>query len=313
VNRHKQDYLTYSACFARTIDSSRRPSEPRASSIFLTRKYVSPLKNPAEYAFIEPMRRYEELAATKLEDKYQSEVEKYCIKNTINSGTGILGQADPRISETTNPPAYHTLLAESHLIMSRIFHRYHSEEHPIYYTDTDSFFYDYPVSETIATLEPCPTLPFQILKTVPVAVDVKGTSRPEGAVIFRGKMYYQSPDNQAASGWKPNPRSFGEIVEGKLRFVDVERQVIRKWKTRDRAAAILKVGRWHIKKERYGLDTIKRLLRADNKRHRANYDSYQLFLDDEKQGSRAWTLDEAYGHMLDDRSLGRTVETAAYE
>jgi len=186
--------------------------------------------------------------------------------------------------------------------------RYHSEAHPIYYTD--SFFYDYPVSETIATLEPYPTLPFRILSTVPITVDVKGTSRAEGAVIFRGKMYYQSPDNQAASGWKPNPRFFGEIVEGKLRTAGVERQVIRKWKTRDRSVTVLKVGRWHIKKERYDLDTIKRLFRADDKRHRANYDSYQLFLDGERQGSRAWTLDEAYGQMIDDRLLRRPVEAA---
>ncbi len=293
-----------------TLDVEAANAEVTDVRFVLVPVFARDRNNLSEFKFIEPMRLYEELAAVKLEGRYEDEIDKYCVKNTLNSGTGILGQAKPNIGITTNPPAYHTLLAESHLLMSQIFRHYQTQQHPIYYTDTDSFFYDYPVSETISTLEPYPTLPYQTLKTLPLSVAVKGESRREGTVIFRGKMYLQSSDSQAMSGWKPNPRHFTEIVENKLKFAEVERQVIRKWRTREHSVAVLKVGRWHIRKERYDIPTIKRLFQADNKRYRDNYDSYQLFFDGEKQPSRAWTLDETYKQMLrgDNRRLAESVE-----
>lgn len=253
-----------------------------------------------ENAFTTSMRRYEELTTQKLDHKYSTEMKKHAIKGTINANTGKLGQHEHGISRITNPPAYQTLLAESHLFMSRVFHRYHSPAHPIHYMDTDSFFWYEPVDEILEFLEPYPELPYQTPDlTVPLAVDVKGTSRPEGCVIFRGKMYYQAPDSLAYAGWKPYPKHFAEIVEGKLTCANVERQVSRKWRTRDKTVTVLKVGRWYIKKEYYSLEKLRFLFRADNKRRRENYDSYQIFLDGKEQSSRAWTLDEYYRNEPD--------------
>lgn len=237
--------------------------------------------------------RFEDLTSKKLEGKYEDDVEKHCIKSTINSATGTLGQSKYGIAETTNPLAYNTLLAESHLIMSTTFHQHHSEAHPICYCDTDSFFCDQPVEKTLGFLEPYPTLPYQIDNPLPLSVGVKGKSRPEGCIIFRGKMYYQSAENRAFSAWKPHPKTFTEIVEGKLRECDVERQVTRKWLTRDKRATTLKVGRWFYVKEHWDLEKLKQIFRADGKRCRISRDSYQLFLDDKCQWSRAWTRDEA--------------------
>jgi len=44
----------------------------------------------------------------------------------------------------------------------------------------------------------------------------------------------------------------------------------------------------------YNLDKIKDLFKADNKRYRDTYDSYQLFLDNRMEPSRAWTVEEYY-------------------
>jgi hypothetical protein len=246
------------------------------------------------FKHVESMRRYEALTTTKLEGQFSSPVEKECIKATVNSGTGILGQSRPRIVETTNPLAYSTLLGESHLIMSQIYHKYDSPAHPIAYGDTDSFFWDQPVEATIGFLEPYPTLPFQIDKPLPLTISVKGTSRLEGCVIFRGKLYYQSETGQAFSGWKPEPRSFREIVENQLQECEVVRQTTRKWRTRDKSVTHLRVGRWWLQKERWDLSKIKRIFRADDKRCRVSRDSYQLFIDGQSQTSRAWTLEESY-------------------
>lgn len=239
------------------------------------------------------MEKFEELARIKLLKQYESQIVKFCIKNTTNSTSGILGKSHPNFGDTTNIPAYNTLLAQSHLDMSRIFHKYHSKQHPIVYTDTDSFFWHKPVEEIIEDCVPYPTLPFQVFETVPLEVGVRGTSRPEGTVIFRGKMYYQNENSMAFSGWKPFPRFFIQIIQNKPHKIDIERQVSRKWRTRDRYVTSLKIGRWHIKRETWNIKKLKEIFRADTKRKRPTQDSYQLFLDDAKASSRAWTYTES--------------------
>lgn len=237
-------------------------------------------------AFLNPMRRYEELTEIKLNHKYESPIHEYCIKNTINSLSGTIGKSHPKFGATTNLPAYNIMLGQSHLYMSQIFHKYQ----PIYYIDTDSAFTREPLNLTIHDCTAYPELPFQILRTVPLKIGVKG----EGdTVIFRGKMYYQSDNSLGFSAWKPFPQYFKKIIKEKPLKITVERQITRKWRTRDSSVTSLKVGRWFIKKERWNFEKLKRIFRADDKRHRETYDSYQLFLDGAAQGSQAWTAEEA--------------------
>jgi hypothetical protein len=236
----------------------------------------------------ENMRKFEELTMKKMNHDYASDIEKYCIKNTANSTSGILGKSHPYFGDTTNMPAYNTLLAQSHLDMSRIFHMYDSPEHPIYYTDTDSFFWDYTVEKVIEQCEPYPSLPYQTIDTVPLEVGLKGVSCENGAVIFRGKMYYQNPNSFAFSGWKPFPKFFLETIRTKPYEIDVERQLNRKWRTRDKKATVLRTGRWLIVKEYWDLAKLRAIFRADSKRNRVSLDSYALFLDGQKQSSKAW-------------------------
>ena len=70
---------------------------------------------------------------------------------------------------------------------------------------------------------------------------------------------------------------------------------------RDKTAVVLKIGRWFIKKEHWNLKKLKHIFRADTKRKRPTYDSYELFLDDLKADSRAWTWQEAKKKMGETR------------
>jgi hypothetical protein len=239
------------------------------------------------------MQKFEELTRMKLEQKYTSEVEKFAIKNTINSTSGILGKSHPTFAEYTNIPAYNTLLAESHLTMSRLFHKFA----PVTYTDTDSFFSSNPINETIELTAPYPTLPFQTLDTIPLRVGCR--AQPEGnTVVFRAKMYWLNPKNLAFSGWKPFPSFFNKIVQAKTTTATIEKQLNRKFKTRDKSVAKLAVGRWLIKREEWNLEKLKQIFRADTKRQRSTYDSYTLFLNDKNAPSTSWNaqqLNELYG------------------
>ena len=252
---------------------------------------------------------YEKLLYSRLYTKLDP-IEETCLKFTLNAASGKEGEHHHGISTSTNPPAYSTLLAQSHLIMSRIMHTYHRPpDNPIYYTDTDSIFVHDRVEGTIGYLEPYPNLPYHEIEKLPLKIKVKGTTRPEGCVIFRNKMYYQSAEDigrglkysQARGGWKGDPKDYVNIVENKLTTATVHTQVTRKWKTRDKKAAILKTGRWYTMKEQWNLPKIKRIFRADYKRNRtptgkdpsrADYDSYQLHLDDEMRPSQAWRYDQ---------------------
>ena len=250
-------------------------------------------------AFLNPMRKYEELTKIKLTNAYRSEIESHCIKSTINSTSGILGKSHPTFGATTNLPSYNILLGQSHLFMSQIFHRYHTPEHPIAYIDTDSLFWHKPLNVLIRECEAYPDLPFQVLETLPLRISVKGESRPEGTIIFRGKMYFQSENSLAFSAWKPFPQYFAKIIKQKPQETTIERQITRKWRTRNKKAITLKIGRWYIQQDHWNLEKLKEIFRADNKRCRPTYDSYQLFLDGKSVSSRAWTAKESLQQLAE--------------
>jgi type IV secretory pathway component VirB8 len=112
-------------------------------------------------------------------------------------------------------------------------------------------------------------------------------------------MYWLNPKSLAFSGWKPFPSFFNKIVQAKTTSATVERQINRKFKTRDKAVTNLAVGRWFIKRENWNLEKLQEIFRADTKRHRSTYDSYTLFLNDESAQSESWNaqqLNDLYEH-----------------
>jgi len=267
-------------------------------------------------ASIDRMGKFETLTDKKLSHKCESELEEKCIKMTTNSAHGTLGQSDPHFAAHTNLPAYNTVLAQSHLYMSELFHKFA----PIIYTDTDSFFVDKRIEGLIRECSPYPTLPFQRLATVPLKVDVKAQSKPTGAVIFRGKMYggltFEGVDINAFSAWHPKADNFAEILAAKpTQSVTVEQQTSRKWLTKNKAARRLRVGGFYVQTVEWDLAQLKRIFRADSKRMRPTYDSYQLFLDRQSATSRSWTVDEALSLLAEtpwhtDLETGRMTTTA---
>lgn len=228
--------------------------------------------------------RFQKLTMKKLEHDYSSIPEKYCIKGVLNSLTGKLGQARPQISVTSNFAAYSTILAGSHYLMSLMFDRYA----PVYYTDTDSFFSRNPVNSEVMTL----TSIRKPYWTVPVEVEVKGESDDLGTIIFRSKHYYQSKSSFGFHGWKAFWIDWFKVVTELPKGIGVRRQIARTFRTRDKKAQELQIGRWITIKDIYTNDKLVKLFRADDKRVRTNYDSYSLAQQKQKSESRAWIYDD---------------------
>jgi hypothetical protein len=105
-------------------------------------------------------------------------------------------------------------------------------------------------------------------------------------------MYWLNPKNLAFSGWKPFPSFFNKIVQAKTSTATIERQINRKFKTRDKSVAHLAVGRWFIKSEEWNLEKLQQIFRADTKRQRSTYDSYTLFLNDKSAPSTSWNAQQ---------------------
>jgi hypothetical protein len=122
----------------------------------------------------------------------------------------------------------------------------------------------------------------------------------------------EGTDTSAYSAWKPFPKFFHQITQQKLREIDVERQVSRKWHTRDQKATVLKVGRWFIVREHWDFEKLQQIFKADHKRCRPTYDSYPLFLEDKSANSRAWTSQEVLQHM-NSIAKTRTLRLGCFE
>jgi len=88
------------------------------------------------------------------------------------------------------------------------------------------------------------------------------------------------------------PSFFNKIVQAKTSTATIERQINRKFKTRDKSVAHLAVGRWFIKRENWNLEKLQQIFRADTKRQRSTYDSYTLFLNDKSAPSTSWNAQQ---------------------
>lgn len=249
----------------------------KAEIIELTEAYAPTFEDNPEQD------RFARLTLKKLEGDYANIPEKYAIKNTLNSLTGKLGQAEP-VSMTSNFPAYNTIVAGGHYLMSVCFDQ---APKPVYYMDTDSLFVDKPMEGKIMDLT---SLDGEW--TVPLRVDLKGTSEPPGTIIFRSKHYYQSPDSMGIHAVQIFHEDWKKIVQQLPKGIDVRRQIKRTFRTRNKKALELEIGRWEVIKERYDIDRLAQMFQADDKRVRPDYDSYTLAQEGKNAASRAWTWRE---------------------
>ena len=157
----------------------------------------------------------------------------------------------------------------------------------VYYTDTDSFFTDHKIERVMFNLTSIDSE-----WTIPVKVDVKGESDQYGTMIFRSKHYYQNPNVFAIQGWKCFIDDWFKIVHELPRVIKLRRQIKRTFRTRDKKAKELRIGRWKVIKENYNIDRLEKLFKADDKRIRSDYNSYRLCQQKKAVKSRAWTWQE---------------------
>jgi hypothetical protein len=223
--------------------------------------------------------KYADLLMKKLEGKFGSE-EKGYYKALLNSVSGKLGQAHP-ISERSNFLAYNILLGHSHLIMSKLFDKCNS---PIIAMDTDSIFSTMDMSGKWFELSDGD-------RTFPVRMDIKGRGN---LAFFRSKRYIMTGELSCfgSHGWRYFLEDYLKLFNGELTELDTRIDIKHTLLTRQREALRMAKGRWRTRPEHLDLEKIKLLLTADDKRKRANSDSYGLVMQKKNAPSQAWNHDE---------------------
>jgi hypothetical protein len=223
--------------------------------------------------------KYADMLLKKLEGKYSAK-EKGYYKAILNAVSGKLGQSKP-ISERSNFLAYNILLGHSHLTMSKLFDKCSA---PIIGMDTDSIFSQQDMTGKW----------FEVTDgehTLPIRMDVKGKG---DLAFFRSKRYIMRGEISCygAHGWRYFIEDYLKMFNGDLTELDTRIDVKHTLLTRQKEALKLAKGRWRTRPEHLTLDKIKELLTADDKRQRANYDSYGLVMERKNEPSKAWNYDE---------------------
>ena len=220
---------------------------------------------------------YVELLLKRLEGVIPEGERMFC-KAVLNSLFGKLGQSHPRPARTSNFFAFSTVVAHAHFVMSKLFDRCPSK---ILGTDTDSIFSQSDMSGKHFELTDGEY-------SVPVIMDVKGKG---DLAFFRSKNYLlRQSDGKfvyGRHGWQYWVEDFFKLWDG-VTELTTRRDIKHTLLTRERAALKMAKGRWRTKIVNLDLSKIKGLLRADLKRQRPDYDSYQLFLDRKNVDSQAW-------------------------
>ena len=225
-------------------------------------------------------RKYAELLAYRLEKPLDAEA-KYFTKSILNSLSGKLGQAKPKIASTSNFYAYNTLLAHSHLTMSLLFDKCPSE---VLAMDTDSIFSYSDMSGKW----------FEVTDgeyTIPINIGVKGRG---DLTFFRSKRYILKGKETVfgAHGWRYFLEDYLKMFNGDITELTTRMDIKHTLMTRTREALKMAKGRWRTKPMTLDLEKLKELLTADVKRKRATYDSYQLVMEHKSIPSEAWNYEE---------------------
>ncbi len=210
------------------------------------------------------MRRYEEMFKKKIEKRYEREEEKLMIKMILNSLTGKLAQTNPVPSTRVNYPAYNTIVACAHLIMSSIFED--CEKEKIAGMDTDSLFLpDYYSHMTKGD--------YAEVSNVPIRLELKHDA---GNLLYvRAKMYaYLDGRTVAFHGWRYGRDSMLDaLLGGRKVFFKEYKHTLR---TREKEALQKPFGFWGYKRVEKSEEELKLLFRCDRKRVRETYDSWDL-------------------------------------
>ena len=226
--------------------------------------------------------KYVDLLTRRLEGKLDSRESRFA-KAVLNSTYGKLGQSHPE-ARTTNYPAYSTILAHSHLIMSKLFDQ---SPTPILGMDTDSIF-----NQTDMTGEYGELTDGE--HTIPLIMEVKGKG---DLAMFRAKTYMiRDGDNPIRVFGRHTWNYFVEdffSLWNRTEYPFISRiEVKHTLKTKQKKALELPLGFWCHKVVNLTEKKITTLLQADNKRERVSYDSFSLFQNRRNQNSEPYIMDK---------------------
>lgn len=232
--------------------------------------------------------KYADMLTRKLEGRC-SATEKLYIKAVLNAVSGKLGQSHPRPSERSNFLAYNILLGHSHLVMSKLFDKCSS---PILAMDTDSIFSQMDMSGKW----------FEVSdgnRMLPIRLDIKGRGDLN---FYRPKRYIMKGalDCYAAHGWRYFVEDYLKLFDGTLTELDSRIDIKHTLLTRQHEALKMSKGRWRTRPEHLDLQKLTKLLSADQKRQRADYNSFQLVRAKRNMPSTAWDYDEYMRSAEDD-------------
>jgi hypothetical protein len=230
-------------------------------------------------------------------DGRMSETERMFAKGVLNSLSGKLGQSKPCFSRTSNFFAYSTVLAHSHLLMSRLFDKCAGK---IYAMDTDSIFSDLNMAGKHFELSDGE-------RSIPIIMSVKGCG---DLSFFRSKNYILKPKDidlaryhdlsaedrarvvVGRHGWQYFYEDFLKLADGSITELRTRKDIKHTLLTRAHEALKMAKGRWKTRPVTLSLAKIKALLNADKKRRRSNYDSYGLVMQKCNVKSKAWVYED---------------------
>jgi hypothetical protein len=226
--------------------------------------------------------RFDRMLLDRVEGRLGDRKARYA-KAVLNSTYGKLGQSHPE-APTTNYPAFSTILAHSHLIMSKLFDKCPT---PILGMDTDSIFSATDMSGKYWNLTDGEL-------TLPIVMEVKGKGE---LASFRAKSYMMREKGKpirvyGRHCWHYFLEDYFKLWD-KVEFPFTTRiEVKHTLKTRQKAALRLPLGFWNKKPVKLTRDKVRELLKADLKRARRTYNSFILFEQRKNQQSEPYVLDE---------------------
>lgn len=226
--------------------------------------------------------RFDTMLLKRIDGKVDERESRYA-KAVLNSTYGKLGQSHPE-ALTTNYPAFSTILAHSHAVMSTLFDHCPT---PILGMDTDSVFSATDMSGTHGDLTNGEL-------SLPIIMEVKGKGE---LASFRAKTYMIREEGKpirvyGRHAWHYFIEDYFKLWEYPdfpfMTRIDVKHTL----KTRQKAALKLPLGFWSEKPVSLTRDKVSELLKADLKRARRTYDSYTLFEHRKSEPSQSYVMED---------------------
>jgi hypothetical protein len=257
--------------------------------------------------------KYDSMLLDRVEGRLNDKEARFS-KAVLNSTYGKLGQSHPE-ALTTNYPAFSTILAHSHFLMSTLFDKCPT---PILGMDTDSIFSATDMSGKYGDLTDGNL-------SLPIILEVKGKGE---LASFRAKTYMMRQEGKPIKvygrhAWHYFIEDYFKLWENPNFPFKTRIDVKHTLKTKNKQALTLPLGFWAQKPVDLTETKVSELLKADLKRARSSYDSFSLFEQRKSQSSQPYFMDdilfnptfeyppksnEKFPHLVNNRFKIRTLD-----